>query len=278
MKKILLLSLVLILFVTSSVSAYSLYLTCPDSIQAGQTLKCSVDTSSNYPAGSSFDLVFYQAQYTATALDRQTVTIQANRATQYKLFDTKGMKGGQYKMEIEFQGSSETQLSDDSVTSKLITLTDRSSEITITSPLSQTTDDALHIDGSILKEGNNGVSIEVRGENTGRIFGPQYIKTTKDTKTGDGMFSQTVTVTQADDYDVHFTDTTGYIGVVTFHVSSPAPTQAPTTIATTKIPTNVRTTSTTVPTPTPTQSPLPVFVVITGLGISMLLFMRFARK
>ncbi len=270
MKRILLLSLILLMFLTGTASAYSLTLTCPDTVQVGQTLKCSIDTSSNYPVGSSFDLVFYQAQYTATELDRQPVTIQANRATQYILFDTTGLKGGQYKMEIDFQGIDESHLSSDSVTAKLITLIDRSNLITITSPLTQTMDDALHIDGSIAKEGSNGVQVQVRGQSTGTIFGPQYIRTTNDMKTGAGVFSQMVKISQPGDYDVYFTDTAGYIGSITFHVTSPTPvptlTTLPTTIAT-KTPTKTLTPIST-PTPTPTQSPLSVFVVLGALAVS----------
>jgi hypothetical protein len=273
MKKILLLSFILLMFLTGTASAYGLYLTCPDTVQVGQTLKCSIDTSANYPVGTSFDLIFYQAQYTATELDRQTVTIQPTRATQYKLFDTRGLKGGQYKMEIDFQGSAQSQLSDDSVTNKLITLIDRSNLITITSPLTQTTDDALHIDGSIAKEGANGVQIEVRGQSIGTIFGPQYIRTTNNMQTGAGMFSQMVKTSQPGDYDVYFTDTTGFIGDITYHVTSPTPVQTPTTIPTKtviKTPTKTLTPLST-PTPSPTQSPLSIFVVLGALGVSALI-------
>jgi hypothetical protein len=270
MKKVILIFLTLCLFLVGAASAYGLYLTCPDKIQAGQTLKCLID--SDFPAGKSFDLVFYQAQYTATELDRQTLTIQENHATQYKLFDTRGMKGGQYKMEIEFIGPSDFVRSD-SVTSKLITLTDRSGEITMTSPLTQSTDDALHIDGSIVKEGTNGVQVEVRGQSVGQIFGPQYIRTTNDMKTGAGIFSQKVTTSQPDDYDVYFTDAAGFIGVVTIHVTSPAPVTTLTTIPTTTIPKTPTKTLTPIPTPTPTptKSPVSIIAVLGALGVCTLI-------
>lgn len=270
MKKAILVFLALCLFLVGAASAYGLYLSCPDKIQAGQTLKCSID--SDFPSGRSFDLVFYQAQYTSTELDRQSLTIQENHATQYKLFDTRGLKGGQYKMEIQFIGPSDSVRSD-SVTSKLITLTDRSGEITMTSPLTQTTDDALHIDGSIVKEGTNGVQVEVRGQSIGRIFGPQYVRTTNDMKTGAGLFSQKVTTSQPDDYDVYFTDSNGFIGVVTFHVTSPAPVQTFTTIPTTTMPKTTIKTLTPISTPTtaPTQSPLSISAVLGALGMCALI-------
>jgi len=179
MKKIILISLLLCILCAGTASAYQLYLTCPASVQAGQTLECTVD--SNFPAGTSFDLVLYQMMYTPTVLARQSVTIQENHATQYKLFDTSNLKGGQYKMECQLTSADESKLSSDSVTSQLVQIIDRSSEITITSPTTQPLNDALQINGSIAKKGNDGVEIEVRGHYTGRVFGPQYIPTTNDT-------------------------------------------------------------------------------------------------
>ena len=151
MKKIILI-LIGIMLLTGTASAYGLYVNCsPKSIQVGEILKCSID--SNLRAGTTFDMVFYESQYTVTEVKRQPVTIQDNTATQYKLFDTTGLPGGQYKMEIEFNGPGASSLSDDSVTNQLITLIDRSSEITITSPVTQSLSDALQISGSYSRRG-----------------------------------------------------------------------------------------------------------------------------
>ena len=60
-------------------------------------------------------------------------------------------------------GNDEGRLSTDSVTLQLPVLIDRSGEITITSPMTQVLVDALRIEGSIAKIGNDGVQIEVRG-------------------------------------------------------------------------------------------------------------------
>jgi hypothetical protein len=274
MKKLFLIALVLCMFCAGTASAYGLYLTCPASVQAGQTLKCTID--SDLPAGTSFNLVFYQSLYTATELDRQPVTIQKDQATQYKLFDTRGYKGGQYKIEIQIDSGYLGDLRSDSVTSQLVTLIDRSGEITITSPTTQMLADALQIDGSIIKKGSDGVEIEVKGQNTGRVFNPQYIPTTKDMKSGAGIFTRKVTVTEADSYDVYFSDPDGLIGIVTFEVVTPAPTPIPTTIVQTTR-TTIQTTPPT-PSPTPTKSPLAEVVVIGALGITGVLFSRLPKK
>ncbi len=94
-------------------SAYQLFLSCPESVQIGTTLKCSIDT--NFPAGTIFHVVMYPPGYTTTPVHNQTVTIQENHATQYRIFDTTGLLGGQYRVEIQFIGPDEDRLSSDSV-------------------------------------------------------------------------------------------------------------------------------------------------------------------
>ena len=78
MKRILLISL-LLLCTVGVASAYGVNLSCPSSVQAGMPIKCSFD--SDFPTGTSFDLVLYQTQYTATEIKDQPMTIQANLLT-----------------------------------------------------------------------------------------------------------------------------------------------------------------------------------------------------
>ena len=274
MKKIVLLVLLLSLLCAGTASAYYLNLSCPDSLQAGLTLKCSID--SNLPAGSSFDLVFYQSMYTSTEIDRIPVTIQNNQGPQYKAFITKGLKGGQYK--VELQGVDESRLSSDSFSSRLVKLIDRSGEITLTAPTTQNLEDALQIAGSIDKKGNDGVEIEVRGQNVGTVYYPQYIPTKNDIRSGAGVFNQKVTVTRPDDYDVYFRDSNGLIGIETFTVVAPIPTQVPTTVSTTVVRTTRTTLTTPTPSPTPTKSPLGEIVMIGALGVAGVLIVRKQNK
>jgi hypothetical protein len=278
MKRIILLALCLACIVGTA-SAYQLYLSCPDSVQVGIPLKCSID--SNLPAGTTFDVVFYHSMYTATPLDRKTVTIQEHAGdmtapTIYLLFETKGLAGGQYKVEAEFDGSEGGKLSDDSDTWQIVELVDRSGDITITSPTSQPLSEALRIEGSIVKLGDQGVQLEVRGPE-GRIFGPQYIGTKENQRDGSGVFTQKVTVTGPGVYDVYFADTEGFIGIKTFNVQAPA-TTAPTPVHTTAV---ITTRSpTTVPTPLPTtaKSPLSLLPVATALAVIGLLAVSMARR
>jgi len=273
MKRILLIAVCLVC-IAGPASAYGLYLDCPSSVQAGLPLKCSID--SDLPAGYSFDLVLYRSEYTATELSRQPVTIQADHNTQYRLFDTQGLQGGSYKVEIQYKTTEgEEALRSDSVTYKLVTILDRSSEITITAPTTQPLEDALRIEGSISKLSNEGVQIEVRGPE-GRIFGPQYIGTKADVKDDSGIFAYHVTVTSPGTYEVAFNDSRGFIGIKTFTVAPP-PTPVLTTVPTTVPTTRVITTFPT-PLPTTTQSPLPLPVAIAAIAGAGLLVSRTVKR
>jgi hypothetical protein len=274
MKRILLIVLCL-LCIAGTASAYQFYLSCPESVQVGLPLKCSIE--SNLPAGTTFDIVFSQSGYTTTPISRQSVTIQESHATQYKLFETKGLPGGQYKVEIQFRGNDESSLSDDSKTWQLPVLLDRSGDITITSPMTQSIDEALRIEGSITKLGSDGVEIAVRGPD-GVIFGPQWIGTKNIIQSGAGAFTQHVVVTSPGPYDVSFSDSKGYIGMVTFNVpalvtTSPTTMPVTTPVVTTRPPTTVPTTL-----PTTKPAPLSLVSIVAALGIIGMLSIILAKR
>jgi hypothetical protein len=260
MKKIILIALCMMCIIGTA-SAYQFYLSCPESVQVGIPLKCSID--SNFPAGTTFDVAMYQSGYTATPVKSQTMTIQENHPTQYSILDTKGLPGGQYKVEIDFIGDDESRLSTDSVTLQLPVLIDRSGEITITSPMTQVIAEALRIEGSIAKIGNDGVQIEVRDPDGSSIFGPKWIGTTELIQSGAGEFTQKVPVIKPGQYDVYFKDQKSYIGVKTFTVT--APTTVPTTVRTTTAVTSRP--PTTVPTPLPTTTKSPMSLLPIGMAL-----------
>jgi len=275
MKKFLCILILLSLALVGSASAYNIYLNCsPLTIPVGQTIKCSVD--SNFPPGTGFSLNFYQKQYTSTLISSQAMTIQPSQLTQYALFDTTGLKGGTYDVEIAWNGA--VSAGSNSMLAQIIQLTDRSGDLTITSPTTQDLADALVIAGSLKNGGNSGIQLQVDGASSGRVFGPQYISTTNNIQNGAGVFSQTVAVTQPDDYTVKFADANGAITSAVFHVT--APTTAPTIVTVTSIiPTSFtpKVTYTPILKPTTKPSPLPVFLIIGAVGIGIILAAR-ARK
>lgn len=279
MKTAALLLMLFCMLIITPVMAYQLYIDCPSEIYVGQTLK--VTGNSTLPAGTSFDIVMYKAGYTTTPIGRNTVTLQDSKSKTFVVtFPTKGLTGGQYKIEVQSDTTLLDKLSSDSTTLKLVTIDDRSEEITFTAPLVQEPGEALRIEGSIKDLGNDGVKIEVRGPD-GLVFGPTWVETTKDIKTGDGQFTKKVVVTTPGEYDIHFTDADSYIGEVTVIV--PEPTTVPTMAETT--PTVITTTRppateilTTVPTTQAPVSPLLPFIAIGVLGTVLLLSCRKQEK
>jgi len=272
-KRIMFIALCLI-GLTGSASAYQVYLSCPESVQVGFPLNCSVD--SNLPAGTAFDLVFYESVYLESPFSSMSFVIRGDHATLYQSFGTKGLPGGPYKVEVRFSGPEEGKLSSDSVTLRVPELIDRSGEITITSPQSQAFDGALRIEGSVTRLGNKGVDIEVRGQD-GFVYGPQYTSTKVDFRSGAGVFTQRVAVTQAGTYDVYFRDAEGYIGMKTFSVIAPV-TPATTTVPETTAVTSNPTTTPPTPLPTTTRSPLSLVTVVAALAGAVLLAILVARK
>jgi len=275
MKKILLIT-VFLLCLIGPAAAYGLYVTCPESVQVGIPLKCSID--SDFPPGTTFNVVLYQTQYTATQINSEPVTVQSKDKTLYKIFDTQGLPGGDYKVEVKFLGADEPRLRSDSKTLQLVKIIDRSDELEITSPKTQTLDEALRIEGSLAKGGGDGIQVEVRDPDGGTLLGSQWIGTTSDLRTGDGKFTKKVAVVIPGDYEVSFADAKGYIGTVTFKVGSP--TTAPTSVVPTKtaVKTTKTTTVTATPWPTATQSPLSPLAGIGAILIAGLLAAYVIRK
>ena len=187
----------------------------------------------------------------------------------------RGSQGGQYDVEIAWNGVIST--GSDSVTAQILMLTDRSGDLTITSPITQDLADALVIAGSLKNGGNDGIQIQVDGHRLAGYLVPSISGRRIMIQNGDGVFSQKVSVTQPDDYTVKFADTNGAITTITFHVV--APTTA-TTIPTVTTVYTVRTTQmvTYTPIPTPTRSPLPVAIVIGALGIALLVAVRTQKR
>jgi hypothetical protein len=278
MKKILL-ALCIILLV-APVAAYNFSLSCPSTVSRGSPINCSV-YSSDLPPGTSFNVVLYEELNGLTEISSQLCAILPNQEIQNILFGTTGLPGGQYKVDVEFQGNEGSMLQSGSITAQPVTVVDRSSDVTITSPINQDLADALQIEGSIVNEGNAGVQIEVRSKDNSTIFGPTWIGTTTDPRNTNGDFTQLVPVNSPGEYNAYFTDSQGFIGMVTFNVNAPVtPTTVPTmpevtfpVITTTARPITIPT-----PWPTSTQSPLSPLTVIGATAIVGLLSIQALKK
>jgi 5-hydroxyisourate hydrolase-like protein (transthyretin family) len=219
--------IVAVLLLVVPAMAYEITIDAPTSIPKGQPLV--VNGTTTLPPGVSVDIVLYRSEYTSEEISRQTVTIQADKVFTV-IFDTENLEGGQYKVEVPVAAGTGISYLGNSVTMRVVQITDRTSEIQIKSPMDQENTGTLSVRGVITGLGNSGVQISVIGPDDQTVFGPQYIKTNDD-----GSFSQNVPITKEGTYTVSFTDAKGYIGVVTFTVyektvatTTPTPTQTAT--------------------------------------------------
>jgi hypothetical protein len=254
------LSLVLIVLCISSAQAYVLNIYAPDSLQAGAPLIVTGDTT--FPTGTQFDMIFSRSQITQSEVARRLVIIDDTKVFTVP-FETKGLEGGQYKVEAVLSPDLAAKLSSGSVTIRVVQLIDRSGEVHITSPLNQTLGEALVINAYIPGAGVTSIELSVIGPN-GNVFGPRYISTTAQQGSTDGYISRSIAVTEPGNYYVEFSDAKGYIGTYKFTVSgaTPPPTQ-PTTTETTGIPITM---------PGGGRVPLSVFAVIGALSVVGILY------
>ena len=219
--------IVAVLLLVVPAMAYEITIDAPTSIPKGQPLV--VNGTTTLPPGVSVDIVLYRSEYTSEEISRQTVTIQADKVFTV-IFDTENLEGGQYKVEVPVAAGTGISYLGNSVTMRVVQITDRTSEIQIKSPMDQENTGTLSVRGVITGLGNSGVQISVIGPDDQTVFGPQYIKTNDD-----GSFSQNVPITKEGTYTVSFTDAKGYIGLTTFTVyektvatTTPTPTQTAT--------------------------------------------------
>jgi hypothetical protein len=207
------------------VQAYELTIDAPAKIQRGMPLV--VNGTSNIPPGISIDIILTKSGYTTEEVARETVTLQANQNFSV-VFDTADLTKGIYKVEVP--AISGYRYLGNSTTLRVVEIIDRSDELNIRSLKTQEMNGELSIEGAILAARNAGVQIEVVGPGDVVVYGPEYVSAG-----ADGGFAVDVPIEKAGVYNVSFTDSKGYVGVVSFTVIDiPEPTTVPTTIPTTK--------------------------------------------
>jgi hypothetical protein len=201
MKKIVLL-LIGLLFLSGLVSAYQVNIDAPDSLAVGKPLVVTGTTT--FGVGTPIDVVLYYQLTTTTQVKRKIVYIQSDK-TFKAVFDTTGLNPGIYKVEVPAPASGE------SITMQLITLYDRTNEISMSYPLNQSFTGKIYLAGEIKGLENSGVQIEVIDPYGLVVFGPQYINTDNS-----AHFAAEIPLAEPGVYEVSFIDAKGYIGSRTF--------------------------------------------------------------
>lgn len=261
----LILLLILASLITAGASAYIVTIDVPRTLPASDPLV--VNGTSTLPIGFTTDIILYQGMEERA---RSTVVVQPDR-TFSATFETTGLGKGDYKVELQRQRDPSIYGSA-SVTALPVTLVDRSGEVTVTSPSTQSDVANLTVSGTAPGKKSTSIGISVLGPGN-FSHEPEYVLTD-----ASGSFSGVVTIPGPGEYRVTVLDQNGVITRFPVTVAS-----APeTTVATTAVTSTVETTSpiSTAPTtaaPTATQSGLSV-LPLAGLGLALLAFGVVARR
>jgi hypothetical protein len=242
-----------------------------------------VTGTTSFPEDSYFDLVLFYSKYTAGEVARTRVIVDRTQAFRVD-FDTRHLERGQYKVEVHDIVSDnelfvERQLGSSSIVRRIVQITDRSDEITITSPKSQPLSQALTVTGRMRGIGDGVLTMRVFGPDD-FTYGPLQIITKKAFADSSGEFSTTVPVSSPGEYQVSMSDKNGYIGEYPFTVTKEIPEEETdiTPLPTTEIPVITDTPTHTipetpvVPSPTKTQAPFGLLAGMLGIACSILIF------
>ncbi len=224
MKRIAWLTLIAAMLLVSAASAAYISISAPKTVYVGDRLDVAGTTiTGGLPKptlnpGFSTDVILYYASGTKSEIARKTIVVQEDGSFSAS-FDTAGLAAGTYSIEII--DPTQTTFGGSSTTMQIVTLVDRSKDITVQSPLSQEFDGTLDIRGTVSGVGDAGVQVRVE-RGSAVIYGPEYIRTG-----ADGAFAAEIPIPGGGKYEVTFSDAKGYIGTTTFAVAS-----APTATAT----------------------------------------------
>lgn len=234
----------------AAASAYIVTIDAPRTLTAGEPLV--VNGTSTLLPGYTHDLVLYNGPSERA----RTAIIVQQGGTFSARFDTTGLVSGEYRVELVppadpgFFGSS-------SVTNRVVTITDRSKEVAVTSPAAQSDLQNLTVAGTAPGKKSGSIAIAVTGPGN-FTFGPEYVQTD-----ANGAFSKSVPITGPGEYQVTLSDPAGVITRYRATVSGTSPAITSATIPPTASSTAVTSAAT-------ATTPVPVTTAPTRAGLSPL--------
>ncbi|HWQ63857.1 MAG TPA: hypothetical protein VN429_05530, partial [Methanospirillum sp.] len=194
--------LILVLFGTSTVSAYYLTLDAPGEVRVGQPI--TVTGTTNVPPPDKIDVVLSLSSNIPVEKDRQSVVITEKGDTSFNVtFQTTGYEKGNYKVEALSQTLRD--FSAGSRNLRVVKLTDRSDIIRFSSPMFQDFDGTLKIETRIQGYEDNAIQIQVQKENT-TVFGPESVPVSR------GLMKYELPIKEPGTYAITFNDSKGFIG------------------------------------------------------------------
>ena len=249
----------------AAASAYIVTIDAPRTLTAGEPLV--VNGTSTLPAGYTHDLVLYGGWAERA---RATIVVQEDGTFSARM-ETAGLITGDSRLELVkpadpgFFGTS-------SVTSRFVTIVDRSKEVAVTSPSTQGDLQNLTVAGTAPGKPSASIAIAVTGPGN-FTFGPEYVRT--DAK---GAFSKAVSISGPGEYRVSLLDPAGVITRYTVTVSGASPSDTSATVPPVETSTGEMTAAETSPVPVtsaPTQAALSP---LAGLGAGLVLLLLARRR
>lgn len=261
----LLLLLCLASLLTAGATAYIVTIDVPRTLSVGDPIV--VNGTSTLPVGFTTEVILYQGMEERA---RTPVVVQPDR-TFSVVFQTTGLGRGDYKVELERQRDPSVY-GTASVTARPVTLVDRSGEVTITSPSTQTDTANLSVSGTAPGKKSASIGISVTGPGN-FTHEPEYVRTD-----ASGSFTRLLAIPGPGEYRVTVLDQNGVITRFPVTVASAPETTVATIEATPSNETSSPTSAvSTTAAPTATRSGLSAFPLI-GLCLALIAFGFVARR
>jgi len=201
-----LLLVVIMLGLCSCASAYYLYIDAPSNVRVGENF--DFDGSTNTPSPDVIHIVFSRVSNVPIEIDRISIPINDRAETVFSgTFSTSGLEAGRYR--IEGVSESKRNFSGDSRILRVVTLEDRTNDVSITSLREQWVSDVLKVTGSIrdFKDTNALFELKKDGET---VFGPFPVSVPH------GRFDYNIPVSEPGTYMLSISDYRGHIGEYQF--------------------------------------------------------------
>lgn len=194
--------MILVLFGTSTVSAYYLTLDAPGEVRVGQSF--TVTGSTNVPPPDQIDVVLSLSSNIPIEKDRHSIAITEKGDTSFNVtFQTTGYEKGNYKVEALSQTLRD--FSAGSRNLRVVKLIDRSDIVRFSSPLFQDFDGTLKIETRIQGYDDNAIQIQIQKGNT-TVFGPESVPVSR------GLMKYDLPIKEPGTYNITFNDSKGFIG------------------------------------------------------------------
>ena len=200
----------MLLVLCNCASAYYLYLDAPANVRLGEDIY--VEGSTNTPSPDVVHIIFSQVSNFPVEISRVSIPIEERGETTFTAtFETSGLDAGRYR--IEGVAESKRNFSGDSRILRVVTLEDRTSEVTLTGQREQWVSDVLKVVGNIRDFKDSSVSFELKRDDT-TIFGPAQVPVVH------GRFEYDIPVNEPGEYILVISDYRGHIGEYSYTLAS----------------------------------------------------------